>query len=160
MEALKNMSDRNRVMNYSFIDTHRFRVIKIAYMLGNILFMAKVQTISLMHPLMPVLTLILITVALFFSATILPLYLVSSMWPFFGAALVIGAIDGSVFTSFIFLAVAKTDLPCDMNLHFRERELVVNLLLGAMFVGRFFALITSFVFFLYFEESLLYSYPK
>ena len=103
-----------------------------------------------MYPLVPVLLLICITVALFIIATVLPLWAVNFIWPFVGFSLVIGAVDGSVFTSFIFLAVAKTDLPCDMGLHFRERELVVNLLLGAMFVGRFFALIASFIFFMYF----------
>ena len=157
---LGTLNHRDRTLNENFISTHRFRVCKMAYTLGNILFMTKVEVVALMHPLLPILFLILISTGLFACATILPLWVMNNMWPFVVASLLIGAIDGSIFTSFMFLAVAKTDLPCDMKLHFRERELVVNLLLGAVYVGRFFAFIASFAFFVYFEETLLYQYPK
>ena len=43
----------------------------------------------------------------------------------------VGVHAGTSYTNFLFLAVTKTNLDCDMQLNYYERELVVNLLLIA-----------------------------
>ena len=81
------------------------------------------------------------------------------MLPFIIASALLGALDGSCFTSFLFLAVTKTDLPCDMKLNFRERELVVNFLLCSQNLGKFFGLLTSHFFLALTNSALLYNRP-
>ena len=102
---------------------------KIGYSLGNVLFMTKVETITLFYPWLPLLLIAIITVILFLVALTIEYIMITSMIPFFIACALVGALDGSMFTSFFFNAIAKTDLPCNIPLHFREIEITVNLLL-------------------------------
>ena len=126
----------DRIIADNFFERHKFFAAKLFYFLSNTLFRSQVETITLMYPGLPVLILLLVTLVL---AVMLATPLVTSVIPIFIAAWIIGAIDGSMFTSFFFLAIAKTDLPCDMNLHFRERELVVMLLLMSNSLANFIA---------------------
>jgi len=67
----------------------------------------------------------------------------------------IGVHSGTTYTNFIFLASAKTNLKCDMNLNFQERELVVNFLLLANLMGQFLGLFCSYGYLGYAYPSLL-----
>jgi len=57
----------------------------------------------------------------------------------------IGGLQGTSYTNFLYLANAKTNLPCDMDLQYYERELTLNILLTASDLGYFFANIFAFV---------------
>lgn len=52
---------------------------------------------------------------------------------------------GTAYTNFFYLANTRTNLPCDFNLHYTERELTVNMLLFANDLGIFFAGIIGFL---------------
>ena len=47
----------------------------------------------------------------------------------------IGGLYASSLTNFMFLANAKTDLHVDLNLKISEREMVVNMLICANYMG-------------------------
>ena len=73
------------------------------------------------------------------------------------AAALVGALDGSMFTSFLFLAVSETDLPCDMGLHFSERELVVNLLFISHTLARFLGYLAAYLYFICIDPQFIKS---
>jgi hypothetical protein len=52
---------------------------------------------------------------------------------------------GTAYTNFFYLANTRTNLECDFNLHYTERELTVNMLLFANDLGIFFAGIIGFL---------------
>ena len=86
-----------------------------------------------MHPRLPVQLLFLVTLCLALNMVI---GVVTHVYLLILVAFTVGALQGCFYTSFIFLALAKTDLPCDLNLHFLERELVLNLMLMAQVLGK------------------------
>ncbi len=116
-------------------------------MLGNIALMSKIEVAVLIYPGVPLALLMLVTVILSVTTLTLETTHVTAIWPFMLAAALVGALDGSMFTSFLFLAVSKTDLPCDMCLHFRERELVVNLLLIFRTLAKFSGFLAAYFYF-------------
>jgi len=71
----------------------------------------------------------------------------------------VGVFSGTAYTNFLFLANAKTNLDCDMNLSYYERELVVNLLLISNDLGLFFAQAVSTFIMLYRFPELLFNPP-
>lgn len=55
----------------------------------------------------------------------------------FMICVVIGGLQGTEYTNFLYLANAKiVSLPCDMGLDYYERELTVNMLLMASDLGK------------------------
>ena len=102
---------------------------KVGYSLGNVLFMTKIETVTLFYPTLPVVLLFLLTAILFALAITIKMTMITMVWPFFLICCFVGALDGSMFTSFLFNAFATTDLPCNIPLHFREIELCVNMML-------------------------------
>ena len=74
-----------------------------------------------------------------------------SMW--------VGCQAGTDYTNFLFLANTKTNLPCDMNLNYYERELVINLLLISNDLGLFFAAVLTFGIQQYFYPEILFNPP-
>ncbi len=117
-------------------------------MLGNVALMSKIEVAVLINPRIPLALLIVLTMILSVTNLTLEMTHVTAIWPFMLAAALVGALDGSMFTSFLFLAIAKTDLPCDMCLHFRERELVVNLLLICRTLAKFLGYLAAYRYFL------------
>lgn len=107
----------------------------IANVLGNLIFSAYVQSYSLIYPTLPVyfqaINVILWTLNVIF-------WFVSDLRLLFIWMMFIGGISGASFTNFVFLANAKTNLFCDLQLNIYERELVVNLMLMSDDLGQFF----------------------
>lgn len=73
--------------------------------------------------------------------------------------LFIGGLYGSAYTNSMFIANAKTDLPSDLNLVIRERELVVNLFLTANYIGRFYGLFLATTYFNIFLPHVIFFSP-
>lgn len=71
----------------------------------------------------------------------------------------VGVHAGTSYTNFLFLATTKTNLDCDMNLSYYERELVVNLLLISNDLGLFFAQAVATFIMLYRYPELLFNPP-
>jgi len=117
--------------------------------------MSKVEVIALMYPSIPLTLLVLLTIILFVTAVTIQVTEETLYLPFILASILVGALDGSLFTSFLFLGITNTDLPCDMNLHFRERSLVVNLLLSSQRLGRFVGFVAAYFYFLYTDPALV-----
>ena len=112
------MEPSQRILAESWIDSHRFFLMRIAYLLGNIVFMTKVEGIVLMYPILPFIILFAVTVtcmALLFTISITN---ITTIIPFFILAATVGALDGSMFAAFLFHAVTTTDLPKQMRLIF------------------------------------------
>ena len=62
---------------------------------------------------------------------------------------------GTAYSNFLYLANTRTNLECDFNLHFTERELTVNLIFLANDLGIFFAGVIGFLIQAqYFPETL------
>ena len=141
------------------MESHIFLLAKISYMLGNIIFMSKVEGVALIYPIIPFFFLLIITILLVFLTVTVNITGLSTIIPFIFAACAIGALDGSMFSAFLFHAVTTTDLPSSMRLHFQERELVVNLLMISQSMGKFFGLVFSHMFFAYNDPNLLFKNP-
>lgn len=155
-KELYQMSLFERTTQASWAEQHRFLLMKLAYVLFQTLFMSKVETVTLMVPHLSALLLSAATLTLLVIALAsIPVWIT----PLFLLAGLIGSIDGSVFTSFLFLAITKTDLPCDMQLYFRERELVVNLLLMSKTLTRCAAYFAGYLLLSYLDPQLLYNQP-
>ena len=113
----------------------------IAGVLGNLIFSAYVQAFSMLYPFMPV----------YFQAINVCLWvinvylmLVSDLRLLFIWMMFIGGLSGASFTNFLFLANAKTNLPCDMNLQIYDRELTVNLFLISFDIGMFYGFLFTY----------------
>ena len=69
---------------------------------------------------------------------------VTSFYGVFAILVWVGVQGGTAYTNFFYLANTRTNLKCDFNLHYTERELTVNLLLFANDLGILFAGVTAF----------------
>ena len=119
------------------IFAYYYVIMKIAYSIGSFLFMTTVSTATVNRPWFPTVFQAL-NVALWtinVSYGLVDDFIAIFIWMMF-----VGALAGTEFVTFLFLAVAKTNLEHDMHLNFYERELVVNLLLMAYDLGTFYAL--------------------
>lgn len=85
--------------------------------------------------------------------------LVSSFYPVFFILVWVGVQGGTAYTNFFYLANTRTNLACDFNLHYTERELTVNMLLFANDLGIFFAGIIGFMVQAYYYPDTLYNPP-
>jgi hypothetical protein len=72
----------------------------------------------------------------------------------------VGVHAGTSYTNFLFLACTKTNLDCDMQLSYYERELVVNLLLISFELGNFIASSFSFAVMMFRYPELLFNPPS
>ena len=106
-------------------------MMKIGRMLGNVVFMSKVEGIVLIYPSIPFYILFAMAMGLLAVSLTISMHGIQSMIPFFLSSIAIGAADGTMFAAFLFHAVSHTDVPSSIHLNFRERELVVNFLLIA-----------------------------
>ena len=104
-------------------------MMKIGRMLGNVVFMTKVEGIVLIYPSIPFYILFAMAMGLLVVSLTISMHGIQSMIPFFLSSIAIGAADGTMFAAFLFHAVSHTDVPSSIHLNFRERELVVNFLL-------------------------------
>ena len=73
---------------------------------------------------------------------------------------IVGGIYGTSNTNFIFLANAKTDLYVDLDLKYNQRELVVNSLIIANYMGQFFALVITIGFLETMAPSAIFNPPS
>ena len=154
---LSKLNYHERILHRSYIQENRFQIYKIGYMFGNILFMKNIEVVALMHPSLPFGGLLFTTIIMIILAATIQYTAITSVWPFFVLTSIVGALDGSMFTSFLFNAITETDLPCCMGMHFREMELVVNLLLIAQNTGKFFGQVFTFYVISNTNPSLLYN---
>ena len=58
------MSPTDRILNESWISAHCYKIVKIGYILGNMIFMVKVERIALLYPWIPICFLLIITLVL------------------------------------------------------------------------------------------------
>ena len=123
---------------------------KAAMGVGSFILMAYVQTIILMRPSLPT-----IIQACFFVLWLLNVIYrpVHNFIVIFIIMIAIGGLRGAAYTNFLYLANAKVNLPCDMDLIYYERELAVNMLLMASDIGKLFAFTCSF-------QLKLHLYPE
>lgn len=112
-------------------------------MLGNLIFSAYVQALTMVYPFIPVI-LQTINVCLWIVNVIF--WFVTDLRLLFVWMVFIGGLSGASFTNFLFLANAKTDLFCDLKLNIYERELVVNLMLMSDDLGAFFGYFSALAF--------------
>lgn len=70
--------------------------------------------------------------------------LVSSFYPVFFFLVWCGFPGGIAYSNFFYLANSRTNLDCDFQLHYTERELTVNLLLTSNDLGIMFAGLVGF----------------
>jgi len=81
--------------------------------------------------------------------------LFTSFYPVFFFMIWCGFPGGTAYSNFLYLANTRTNLDCDFQLHYTERELTVNLLMISNDLGVFFAgIITVAVQALYFPDIL------
>jgi hypothetical protein len=71
--------------------------------------------------------------------------LVTNFYPVFFILIWVGVQGGTAYTNFFYLANTRTNLHCDFNLHYTERELTVNMLLFSNDLGIFFSGIIGFL---------------
>lgn len=159
-QELQNMEPHERIMNESWINSHRFQMMKIGRMLGNVVFMSKVEGIVLIYPSIPFFILFAMAMGLLVVSLTISMHGIQSMIPFFLSSIAIGAADGTMFAAFLFHAVSHTDVPSSIHLNFRERELVVNFLLIAQNMGRFFGMLAAHLYFVETNPMLVYQQPK
>ena len=108
--------------------------------LGNVMLSTWINAFSCVYPGVPFL-LQLINVILW--GINIKYRIVTNLWVTFIWMTLVGGIYGTSNTNFIFLANAKTDLYVDLNLKYNQRELVVNSLIIANYMGQFFALVIT-----------------
>ena len=126
-------------------------------MLSNIIFVSKVEWYVILYPAVPFIFLCSMTAILIGLTVTITLTNISSILPIFAAACVIGAADGSMFAAFLFHACCKLDIPDKRHhLHFRERELVVNLLMISQNQGKFFGMLAAHFYFLNTNPELVF----
>ena len=136
-------------------------MIKIGYMLSNIIFVSKVEWYVILYPAVPFFFLSVMTAILICLTLTITMTNITSIVPIFAAACVIGAADGSMFAAFLFHAVSKLDIPNKTgHLHFRERELVVNLLMISQNLGKFFGMLAAHLYFIKTNPELVFHQPK
>jgi len=83
---------------------------------------------------------------------------ISTIYPLLIAAAAIGALDGSMFAAFLFHAVTTSDGEESMGaLVLRERELVVNFLMIAVNMGKFWGMLTAYLYFNSTSPAYLYN---
>ena len=132
----------------TFFEEHMFLLFHISKEIGEIFFAAWISALACVYPSVPF---ILQT----FNAALWMLNLkytfitnmpVSCIW-----MVITGAIEATPFTNFTFLAIAKTNLYSDLMLKIKEREMVVNMLITASYIGKFFALCLSMGWFEYYD---------
>jgi len=68
----------------------------------------------------------------------------TDFYPVFFFMIWCGFPGGTAYSNFFYLANTRTNLDCDFNLHYTERELTVNLLFFSQDLGVFFAGIVGF----------------
>ena len=90
----------------------------------------------------------------------LRLQLVTDFYQVFLVMVWCGFPGGTAYSNFFYLANTRTNLPCDFGLHYRERELTVNLLLFASDLGPFFAGALSLAVLALWFPSVLYNPPN
>lgn len=71
--------------------------------------------------------------------------LITSFYGVFLILIWVGFQGGTAYSNFFYLANARTNLPCDFNLHYTERELTVNLLLLSNDLGILFSGLIGFL---------------
>ena len=128
------------VYHLPFVQENQFLILMVAKELGNIMFSTWINAFSCVYPGVPFL-LQMINVILW--AINLKYQFVVNLWVTFVWMTIVGGIYGTSMTNFIFLANAKTDLYSDLNLKYNQRELVVNALIIANYMGQFFALVVT-----------------
>ena len=124
----------------SWILANEYLMLRIAMGIGSFIFMAILQTITLMQPGLP--TLIQAFFFCFWLVNI-NLRIITDFSVVFLLMMASGGLQGTVYTNFLYLANAKVALPCDMNLIYYERELTVVLLLAVSDLGHTLALALS-----------------
>lgn len=85
--------------------------------------------------------------------------LFQSFYIIFALLIWVGVQGGMAYSNFFYLANTRTNLPCDFNLHYTERELCVNLLLLANDLGIIFAGLIGFLIQAQFFPQTLYNPP-
>jgi hypothetical protein len=85
---------------------------------------------------------------------------VTDFYPVFFFLVWCGFPGGTAYSNFLYLANTRTNLDCDFNLHYTERELTVNLLLISNDLGVFFAGALAFAFQANYYPDTLYNPPN
>mmetsp|Transcript_42947 Transcript_42947/g.30941 ORF Transcript_42947/g.30941 Transcript_42947/m.30941 type:complete len:102 (-) Transcript_42947:113-418(-) len=98
----------------------------LGYALGTFVSLSSMQSITIYRPYLPTLFQFINLMTL--SAVFLLKYTTSFTLVFFWMIWV-GAQGGTSYLNFLFMANTKTNLSCDLRLHYTERELTVNLIL-------------------------------
>jgi len=141
----------------TFLDSHLLTILTFGYCLGSFISLSTIQSISMQYPWLPTsfqclnFILWIWNLKVKFCTDIAWLF-VWCMW--------IGVHAGTSYTNFLFLACTKTNMDCDMQLNYYERELVVNLLLMAFNLGPFLAGAFSFGHELFEYPEMLYNPPN
>ena len=125
--------------------------------LGNVMLSTWINAFSCVYPGVPFL-LQLINVILW--AINIKYQVVTNLWVTFIWMTIVGGIYGTSNTNFIFLANAKTDLYVDLDLKYNQRELVVNSLIIANYMGQFFALVITIGFLETMAPSAIFNPPS
>lgn len=139
-----------------FLQQNQYTIMIFAYYLGSFVSLSSIQSLTLMRPWLPTffqfLNFLLWGANLQYEfVTSFNLVFIWTMW--------VGIHSGTSYTNFLFLATTKTNLDCDMNLNYYERELVVNLLLISNDLGLFFAQAVAAFIMLYKYPELLFNPP-
>lgn len=117
---------------------HRYLFFSVGLSLGSFIFGSRVQVVAMVRP-----TVICFYqfVNFLFWAINMQFQLVENFYVAFVSVVLIGGVMGSVYTNFLYLANAKTDLESDLDLIYYERGLAVNLLLMASDTGFLFGML-------------------
>ena len=139
-----------------FLEQNQYTILTFAYYLGSFVSLSSIQSFTLMRPYLPMafqfINFGLWSLNLYFEVvTNFNIIFVWTMW--------VGVHSGTSYTNFLFLANTNTNLDCDMNLSYYERELVVNLLLMSNDLGLFFAQAVATFIMLYRFPELLFNPP-
>ena len=128
----------------------------VAKELGNVMFSTWINAFACVYPSFPVLCQLLNVIA-----WIINLYfnLVHNLWVTFFWTMIVGGLYASSLSNFMFLANAKTDLYADLQLKIHQREFVVNMLLTANYMGQFFSLVVTILYFEVYQPSAIFNPP-
>ena len=122
----------HNVYHLPFVEQNQYLILMIAKEMGNILFSTWINAFACVYPAMPVL---LQTINLILWALNCKFVFVTNLWVTFLWMTIVGGVYASPLTNFLFLANAKTNLHVDLDLSVNQREMVVNMLLCANYMG-------------------------
>eukprot|EP00347_Sterkiella_histriomuscorum_P003594 403363688 len=140
----------------TFLQENEYEFLMIAYYAGSFISRSTLHSKILSRSYTPTLAQL---VNITFWIYNIKYEVMTEFYPTFFFMIWCGFPSGTAYSNFFYLANTRTNLDCDFDLHFTERELTVNLLFLANDLGIFFAGIIGFIIQAQYYPETLYNPP-